>query len=104
MAKSGNIGTVFDEYLQKEQQFEQEVTERYLLRNLTLHANINIVNTKTIIPKQHYYSLFYSNKLRNEIRNRNHVNVSDSSSRLPINLEKSRIRNQALLKVCYILL
>lgn len=32
MTRSGNIdiGSIFDEYLQKEQQFEQEVEERYL--------------------------------------------------------------------------
>ncbi|XP_024883341.1 uncharacterized protein LOC112462046 isoform X1 [Temnothorax curvispinosus] len=69
MAKSGgiDIGSVFDEYLQKEQQFEQEIEER--------------------------------NKLRREIRNRNISKVSDSSpTNLPLNLEKSRIRNQALLK------
>ncbi|XP_077267658.1 uncharacterized protein LOC143900326 [Temnothorax americanus] len=69
MAGSGgiDIGSVFDEYLQKEQQFEQEIEER--------------------------------NKLRREIRNRNISKVSDSSpTNLPSNLEKSRIRNQALLK------
>ncbi|XP_071567040.1 uncharacterized protein [Temnothorax nylanderi] len=69
MARSGgiDIGSVFDEYLQKEQQFEQEIEER--------------------------------NKLRREIRNGNISKVSDSSpTNLPLNLEKSRIRNQALLK------
>ncbi|KAL6264981.1 hypothetical protein P5V15_005073 [Pogonomyrmex californicus] len=67
MTNSGNIdiGSVFDEYLQKEQQFEREIEER--------------------------------NKLRREIRDRNISKVSDSSNLL-LNLEKSRIRNQALLK------
>ncbi|XP_039312755.1 uncharacterized protein LOC105203642 isoform X2 [Solenopsis invicta] len=67
MTRSGNIdiGSIFDEYLQKEQQFEQEVEER----------------------------------LRREIRNGNICKISDlSSTNLPLNLEKSRIRNQALLK------
>ncbi|KYM93752.1 PREDICTED: uncharacterized protein LOC108781924 [Cyphomyrmex costatus] len=66
MARSSNIDieSVFDEYLRKEQQFEQEIEER--------------------------------NKLR---RNRNIFKVSNSSpTNLPLNLEKSRIRNQALLK------
>ncbi|XP_011646023.1 uncharacterized protein LOC105432773 [Pogonomyrmex barbatus] len=67
MTKSGNIdiGSVFDEYLQKEQQFEREIEER--------------------------------NKLRREIRDRNISKISDSSNLL-LNLEKSRIRNQTLLK------
>lgn len=32
MTRNGSIdiGSVFDEYLQKEQQFEQEIEERYL--------------------------------------------------------------------------
>ncbi|KYN12625.1 PREDICTED: uncharacterized protein LOC108767271 [Trachymyrmex cornetzi] len=69
MARSSNIdiGSVFDEYLLKEQQFEREIEER--------------------------------NKLRREIRNRNIFKISDSSpTNLPLNLEKSHIRNQALLK------
>lgn len=69
MTRSGNIdiGSIFDEYLQKEQQFEQEIEER--------------------------------NQLRREIRDRDIAKISDrSSTNLPINLEKSRIRNQTLLK------
>ncbi|XP_012060170.1 PREDICTED: uncharacterized protein LOC105623387 [Atta cephalotes] len=69
MARSSiiDIGSVFDEYLLKEQHFEREIEER--------------------------------NKLRREIRNKNIFKVSDSSpTDLPLNLEKSRIRNQALLK------
>ncbi|XP_012533404.1 uncharacterized protein LOC105835022 [Monomorium pharaonis] len=69
MAKSSNINieSIFEEYLQKEQQFEQEIEER--------------------------------NKLRCDIRNRNILNISYSSStNFSLNLEKSRIRNQALLK------
>ncbi|CAL1684287.1 unnamed protein product [Lasius platythorax] len=69
MARNGsiNIKSVFDEYLQREQQFEQEIEER--------------------------------NKLRREIRNKDVSRVSNSSStNLLINLEKSRIRNQTLLK------
>lgn len=63
-----DIKSVFDEYLQREQQFEQEIEER--------------------------------NKLRREIRNKDVSKVSNSSSstNLLINLEKSRIRNQTLLK------
>ncbi|XP_067205663.1 uncharacterized protein [Linepithema humile] len=67
MTRNIDIGSVFDEYLQKEQQFEQEIDER--------------------------------NKLRREIRNGNVSRIYDSSStNLPINLQKSRIRNQTLLK------
>ncbi|XP_014475299.1 PREDICTED: uncharacterized protein LOC106744782 isoform X1 [Dinoponera quadriceps] len=72
MARSGNIDirSVFEGYLQKERQFEQEIEE--------------------------------CNKLRREIRSRNVVRVSDASSTsLLVNLEKSRVRNQTLLKVCY---
>ncbi|GAB1861116.1 hypothetical protein CAJAP_02195 [Camponotus japonicus] len=69
MARTGSIDikSVFDEYVQKEQQFEQEIEER--------------------------------NKLRREIRNKDVSRVSNSSStNLLIDLEKSRIRNQTLLK------
>ncbi|XP_014475300.1 PREDICTED: uncharacterized protein LOC106744782 isoform X2 [Dinoponera quadriceps] len=69
MARSGNIDirSVFEGYLQKERQFEQEIEE--------------------------------CNKLRREIRSRNVVRVSDASSTsLLVNLEKSRVRNQTLLK------
>lgn len=50
-----------------------------------------------------FFTLFCSNKLRREIRNKDVSKVSNSSSsiNLLINLEKSRIRNQTLLKVCY---
>ncbi|XP_050465359.1 uncharacterized protein LOC126858806 [Cataglyphis hispanica] len=61
-----DIKSVFDEYLQKEQQFEQEIEER--------------------------------NKLRREIHNKDVSRISNSSSTNLINLEKSRIRNQTLLK------
>lgn len=68
MARTGSIDikSVFDEYVQKEQQFEHEIEER--------------------------------NKLRREIRNKDVSRVSNSSSNLLIDLEKSRIRNQTLLK------
>ncbi|XP_072745437.1 uncharacterized protein [Anoplolepis gracilipes] len=61
-----DIKSVFDEYLQKEQQFEQEIEER--------------------------------NKLRREIRNKDVSRISNSSTNPLINLEKSHIRNQTLLK------
>ncbi|XP_011141790.1 uncharacterized protein LOC105184598 [Harpegnathos saltator] len=68
MARNGSIdiGSVFDEYLQKEQQFEQEIEER--------------------------------NKLHHETHNRNVKIPELSSTNLLINVEKSHIRNQALLK------
>ncbi|EZA56320.1 hypothetical protein DMN91_009616 [Ooceraea biroi] len=68
MARSGNvdIASVFEEYLQKEQQFDQEIEER--------------------------------NRLRREIRDKNVSRSSARSTNPPINLEKSRIRNQILLK------
>ncbi|KAL6448468.1 hypothetical protein ACFW04_000405 [Cataglyphis niger] len=68
MARNSSIDikSVFDEYLQKEQQFEQEIEER--------------------------------NKLRREIYNKDVSRISNSSSTNLINLEKSRIRNQTLLK------
>lgn len=49
-----------------------------------------------------FFTLLCSNKLRRKIRNKDVSRVSTSSStNLLINLEKSRIRNQTLLKVCY---
>lgn len=45
MTRSGNIdiGSIFDEYLQKEQQFEQEIEERYLRWNLLLVNALQLV-------------------------------------------------------------
>ena len=63
---------------------------------------MHVYNIFLINKKKLFFILFHSNKLRREIRNKNIFKVSDSSpTDLPLNLEKSRIRNQALLKVCY---
>lgn len=71
MARSSNvdIGSVFEEYLQKEEQFAQEIEERNRLRREIRDEDVSRVSTRSAAKKN-----------------------------LPINFEKSRLRNQMLLK------